>query len=1191
MMMGGKGGGKTGLASKPNLLSALRIQTSSYGQVMPLVYGLNRIAGRLIWAGDFTAIPHTSTTKVGGKGLGSGGGNTISNTTYTYQTAIAMGLCAGPILNIINVWDTKGRLTLVRETASFTIPGGGGSFTPPGDGRIFHSPGGVARADSFSFVQNDYGSDGSVTFSGTQQTPMTQVVSSPGIGQFTVNSTTGVHTFSAADGGKSVQITYVYSFPDSNSNGQPQQQLSLTLFTGTRPQTAWSYLTSAHPGQDLGYQGLAYVAASAMDLGESGTLPNLSFEVLGMLSYGGGIADAEPSAIISDLITSPFYGLSASVPLGSLTQYKNFCVANGLFISPVLDAQKAASAWIQEILDITNAAAVWSEGVLKIIPYGDTTAVANGATFIPTTAPIYDLTTVDLLAEVKVKRPSIADVMNAVSVEWANRTNDYNPDVAEDKDDAMIAQYGLRKASPLQAHSITSTTVAKFVANMLRKRSVEIRCTYTFSVGWQFNLLECMDLVTLTIPEIGYNKKPVRITAMREDESGNIEIDAEDFPWGTATPTLYPHQGPNVNPLAANNDPGDIATPIIFEAPDRLSVSGEYELWMGVCGGSFTVNAATNATPIKITTTAAHGFRSGMIKKVVNVGGNTAANGTWKVTVVDATNFTLDGSVGNGAFTSGGIVLNTDWGGCRVWMSADGTNYKEIGRIAGPARMGKYSAAIGVWADPDQITISTVSRTSNVVTVTLSSNVQPGGFVSGGLVIISGVSNSSFNGTFTIATNNGTNQFTYMQTAANASSSGGLAQEALPVDLTMSSGALASGSQDDADNARTLFIISAGNVPELMSYQTATLTSASKYTLSYLRRGLFGTILNVHGANDTFLRLDDAVFSTLIDPTLVGVTLHFKFTSFNVFGLMEQSLANVVDYTFPFVGTYNNGGFASNNVNVDSILNGGACNIRIYGLGTNYLLWSESFDNSVWQKQTNVTVTPDNVQGPFDAVGVTTADTVHTGVTANVGVFQNSQVNSANGTQYTFSVWLKAGASIAATLFINRPGADSESLGITITTSWQRFTFTHSATWTGVGAVQGQFVITNANTSVFAWGAQLETGATANPYRQTTAVGITYQAFKPDGTTRSISAQTLTVDAFGTALAFSSQYYITFSIARNSHRAYLNYSDFLVGAANGEIRIGTVSTVSSGGTGGTPGGGAVHGGTTLDGGPIAGNLV
>jgi hypothetical protein len=80
IMAGGKGGGKNALAAKPNLLNALRVQTSSYGQVIPIVYGQNRISGRLLWSGDFAAIPHTSTQKVGGKGLGSGGGSATLHT-------------------------------------------------------------------------------------------------------------------------------------------------------------------------------------------------------------------------------------------------------------------------------------------------------------------------------------------------------------------------------------------------------------------------------------------------------------------------------------------------------------------------------------------------------------------------------------------------------------------------------------------------------------------------------------------------------------------------------------------------------------------------------------------------------------------------------------------------------------------------------------------------------------------------------------------------------------------------------------------------------------------------------------------------------------------------------------------------------------------------------------------------------
>lgn len=587
-MIGGKGGGNKALASKPNLLSALRVQTSSYGQVIPVVYGQSRISGRLLWSGDFTAIPHTSTQKTGGKGLGSGGGNAITSTTYTYQTAVVIALCLGPVQNIHNVWDTKGRLALVSASVPFTVPGGGGSITvlPPGAG-IFHSGRGVGRSDAFNLLVNDFGSDGFVSLSGAQQTPMALLAAgSPGAGQYTQNGPQ--FTFSADDAGKVMTINYVYSVPDSNSNGQPLQKLSLTLALGTRPQTPWTYLTSKHQGQNLGYNGVAYVSCPNMDLGESGTLPNLSFEVLGLLPFGANITDAEPSAIISDLIVNPFYGMGGALALGDLSQYRNFCVANSIFLSPVLDAQKAASEWIQEILDVTNAAAVWSEGVLKIVPYGDTTAVANGATFIPNTSPIYDLTANDFLSPVVVKRPSIANVMNSVSVEFLNRANDYNVEVAEDKDEAMIAVYGLLKAEPKQAHSITTASVAQFVANLLRKRQVEVRATYTLNLGWQFNLLEPMDLVTITVPELGYDRKPVRITAIREDDSGQLEMDAEDFPWGTATPTPYFQQAPTAFAPQANADPGNINTPVVFEAPFQLSKSGEHELWLAVGGGGVT---------------------------------------------------------------------------------------------------------------------------------------------------------------------------------------------------------------------------------------------------------------------------------------------------------------------------------------------------------------------------------------------------------------------------------------------------------------------------------------------------------------------------------------------------------------------------------------------------------------------------
>ena len=73
-------------------------------------------------------------------------------------------------------------------------------------------------------------------------------------------------------------------------------------------------------------------------------------------------------------------------------------------------------------------------------------------------------------------------------------------------------------------------------------------------------------------------------------------------------------------------------------------------------GTATAVTDATNASPINIEATA-NGLGDDDIVLVSGVLGNTAANGTWKVTDVDANNVTLNGSNGNAAYTSGGYII------------------------------------------------------------------------------------------------------------------------------------------------------------------------------------------------------------------------------------------------------------------------------------------------------------------------------------------------------------------------------------------------------------------------------------------------------------------------------------------------------------------------------------------------------
>ncbi len=67
------------------------------------------------------------------------------------------------------------------------------------------------------------------------------------------------------------------------------------------------------------------------------------------------------------------------------------------------------------------------------------------------------------------------------------------------------------------------------------------------------------------------------------------------------------------------------------------------------------ITGATNATPIVITANG-HGLTNGTSIVISEVLGNTAANGVWIVTASSANTFTLANSVGNGGYTSGGII-------------------------------------------------------------------------------------------------------------------------------------------------------------------------------------------------------------------------------------------------------------------------------------------------------------------------------------------------------------------------------------------------------------------------------------------------------------------------------------------------------------------------------------------------------
>ena len=778
--------------TQPNKLGSIQIQTSEFGVCIPVLFGSNRVSPKLIDYLDFTT---GNAPNYGGKGG--------SPKSYEYYAWILQVLWKNGQYGsggVGNIYDQGGAQQLTPAQETYTIPGGGGSYTVSNSGTAFYYDEGVTYQGSYSASVNDYGSDGLVTLSGYNTLPMQSVAGSPGALQYHASST-GTYTFSAADAGKTVTITYSYTQTPTHvaQTSAPAQYLGLTIFNGTRPQSPSGYLSSNHPTHALDYPGLV-LTAGEMDLGQNATVPSFNFEGLNGngLAFGGGVADCDPAAVLNAILTDPYIGMGYGSYLGSLTQLSNYCVANGIFISPYYDSATACSSVLQDIAQLANSELFSSwDGLLKAVPYGDTTVFGFGRQYTPNTQPIYDLTIADFdeagdTDPLAIDIPDIADNSNYMKLEFKNRANSYNVDTIDDVNQAAVNQIGLRPPDTIQAHAITTASVAQLVLNaLLTRKSYPFR-TFKFKLPPTFPHLEVMDIVTVTHPNPAYGlvKFPVRIKSIEEDaDTAELSIEAEDFPWGMGQPAIYPRNPGGGATLPGRQYPGSVLAPIIFEANDRISRSGNAEIWIGLSGQT------------------------------------------------------------------------ANWGGCTVHLSTDGTNYKTIGKITIPARMGYLLTAVSAIADPD---------TTSTFNVVMTGNSTAG-----------------------------------LTTASHAA----------------------------ADGYQTLCYLDG----ELISYSsaaTATVSSTVVQQLTgYTRRGVFGTANSAHGVNAQFLRLDqDAVFAYQFDPALIGTTVYLKFTSFNLLGLMEESLSVVTAYNFLITGKFGNSNKSvQNNLTVDSIASGGSAQIRIYG--------------------------------------------------------------------------------------------------------------------------------------------------------------------------------------------------------------------------------------------------------------------
>lgn len=632
--------------------------------------------------------------------------------------------------------------------------------------------------------------------------------------------------------------------------------LGLTLFEGTTPQSAWSYLSTTYPTQALAYQGTAYVCAANYQLGSSASVGNHNFEIIGILAGTGvnGI-DADPAQVIYDFLTNAQYGAgfaAASINLSTLygsggdASLQTYCKALGIAFSPALTSAEQGSSILARWLQILNCGAVWSGGQLKFIPYGDQTiASGNVAKTVSSPIPIPGQK-----SDGTYPPPSIVVCAAASFVSDGGVVYSFTG--------AALSYIGASAPSSAGHYGISPNGTYLFHSG---DQGSPVTITFTQSIATSFvpNLTPVYALSDWDFIDEKGNKDPVQ--AQRVDPFSlptiqRIEVLSRDNQYGS-TPVEARDQsqidlyGPRVGSAVQAHEICDevnvapIIAQIILQrglyvrTKFTFKLSWEYCLLDPMDIVTITdANLGLNAYPVRIVSIEEDekGLLSVTAEELVagvsTPGANPSSAGTsWQpnqsasagainTPLIYEPPPALTGNVAQ-VWVGASGAAGSNWGGAYVWASVDNSTYSQIGTVTQPLRQGFLTASL-------------------------------------------------------------------------AAASGWDTSHTLAVTLAESGGALTGTSAASAQSGATLSLVDG----ELLAYETATLTGASAYNLTGLQRGLDGTTGAAHASGAPFARLDSAVVQYNLPDSWIGVPLYFKFQSFNATGGGAQDLSTCTVYSY-----------------------------------------------------------------------------------------------------------------------------------------------------------------------------------------------------------------------------------------------------------------------------------------------------
>ena len=645
---------KNNAATTPTY-TGMQLQSSAYGLCIPVVYGTTRIGWNLL---DYYNFQQVSTPQSsGGKGgIVGGGGKGGNSSTISYYATVLGLLCEGPITGIYSSWLSQ------TQTA------GAGSFDFL-SGALAQSP--------WSGAQHSIGYSGLAYMAG-ENVDLGSSANLPAMNweaqAFLEGTAPGTYGGNGCAVGGDADPSLV--IPDMLSNGQygigfPSTRIG-EVVSNNEAYTCSTSITVAHNGSAFQYN------LSVLDV-TTGTLL-----VCVASSPGSGQYSVSSTGVYT--FNSAQTGNTINIRYVStqaLLTYQNFCIAAGLWISPAYVSQSQTSALLDDIATATYSEVVWSSGVLQMKPRGTQQINANGKSYTPNTTPLFNLTDDDFMPNtgspassprmgvtgsigggngtddpVQLVRGRKSDQINDVKIECLDRANQYAPFVAEATDMGLISRYGRRAAASKTLHIFADINACTTAANF-QLQDQYIMNLYCFQLDQRYGLLDPMDLVTINDPDFsGISTQGVRLYDLVENDDGSVVVSAEEFPGTIGAPPTYNVDTSDGYIQDFDVDPGDAATPAIFDVPVQMVQVIGLETWLAT--HSATGNVNWGGCDIYLSTDGTSYFKRGTLTGASRMGTLTSnfASGSDPDTVntlaVDLTNSqgVLEGGTQNDADTA-----------------------------------------------------------------------------------------------------------------------------------------------------------------------------------------------------------------------------------------------------------------------------------------------------------------------------------------------------------------------------------------------------------------------------------------------------------------------------------------------------------------------------------------------------------